>query len=118
MRSKFAKTIPEHEKEHAWVYGKLRPLSIQPDTFLSGLHQAGLNRFAPIGLWCKSWDEDDKHRRDCEIYDIFQGYCSAHRSDPESLPPWRLSRDDVSVMDRRVCSMWWPHMMDKLCRKY
>ena len=65
----------------------------------------------------KNWDKDAKHRRDCEIYGIFQDYCSAYRADPESLPPWRLSRDDVNVMDRRVCSMWWPHMMDKLCRK-
>ena len=48
------KYFPEHQKEHAWVYGRLRPLGIQPDTFLSKLHQAGLNRFAPIDVCHKA----------------------------------------------------------------
>ena len=61
----------------------------------------------------KNWNKDEDHRQDCEVYGIFQDFYSH----PESLPPWRLSKDDVCVMDRRVCSMWWPHMMDKLCRK-
>ena len=52
------KHFPEHQKELAWVYGKLRPLGIQPDTFLSKLHQAGFNRFAPVDLWHKTWDDD------------------------------------------------------------
>jgi hypothetical protein len=52
------KHFPEHQQEHAWVYGKLRPLGIQPDTFLSKLHQAGFNRFAPVDLWHKTWDDD------------------------------------------------------------
>ena len=56
------KYFPEHQKEHAWVYGKLRPLGIQPDAFLSKLHQAGFNRFAPIELWCKIWDDDAMFR--------------------------------------------------------
>ena len=54
--------FPEHQKEHAWVYGRLRPLGIQPDAFLSKLHQAGVNRFAPIELWRKIWDEDAMFR--------------------------------------------------------
>jgi hypothetical protein len=52
------KHFPEHQQEHAWVHGKLRPLGIQPETFLSKLHQAGFNRFAPIELWYKTWDDD------------------------------------------------------------
>ena len=52
------KYFPEHQNEHAWVYGKLRPLGIQPDAFLSKLHQAGVNRHAPILLWCKTLDDD------------------------------------------------------------
>ena len=49
-------------KKLAWVYGKLRPLGIQPDAFLSKLHQAGFNRFAPMELWRKIWDEDAMFR--------------------------------------------------------
>ena len=56
------KYVPEHQNEHAWVHGKLRPLGIQPDAFLSKLHQAGVNRFAPIESWCKIWDEDAMFR--------------------------------------------------------
>ena len=48
----------KHSNEHAWVYGKLRPLGIQPDAFLSKLNQVGLDRFAPIELWSKSLDDD------------------------------------------------------------
>ena len=48
--------FPEHQKEHTWVYGKLRPLGIQPDAFLSKLHQAGFNRYAPVEAWCKVSD--------------------------------------------------------------
>ena len=54
--------FPEHQKEHAWVYGRLRPLGIQPDAFLAKLHQAGFNRFAPIELWRKIWDDDAMFR--------------------------------------------------------
>ena len=60
--ARLPKYFPEHQKEHAWVYGKLRPLGIQPDAFLSTLHQAGFNRFAPLELWCKSWDDDAMFR--------------------------------------------------------
>jgi len=56
------KHFPEYQQEHAWVYGKLRPLGIQPDSFLSKLHQAGFNRFAPVALWCKIWDDDAMYR--------------------------------------------------------
>jgi hypothetical protein len=51
------KHFPEHQNEHAWVYGKLRPLGIQPDSFVSKLHQAGCNRFAPTELWCSVLDD-------------------------------------------------------------
>jgi hypothetical protein len=37
------KYFPEHQNEHAWVYGKLRSLGIQQDAFWSKLHQAGFN---------------------------------------------------------------------------
>ena len=55
------KHFPEHQQEHAWVYGKLRPLGIQPDSFCSRLHQAGCNRVAPTDLWCSALDDDFQH---------------------------------------------------------
>ena len=43
--------FPPEQQERAWVYAKLRPLGIQPSKFLSTLHQAGRNEFAPTELW-------------------------------------------------------------------
>ena len=60
----------------------------------------------------KSWNNDQAHRDDCQAYDMFNQFWS----DPDSIPPWRLSKDAVKVMDSRVCSIWWPHGVDKLCR--
>jgi len=63
----------------------------------------------------KSWQslkKDIKHRKDCEIYEIFEDFVN----DPESLPPWRLSREAVGILDMRVRGMWWPHYIDILAK--
>ena len=51
------------------------------------------------------------NRNDCEAYGIFPEFYKGE----DVLPPWRLSSDAVKVMDKRVCSMWWPHYRDLLC---
>jgi hypothetical protein len=58
------KHFPAQQQEHAWVYGKLRPLGIQPDSFLASLHQAGYPRLAPISLWptMRADDNDEQGR--------------------------------------------------------
>lgn len=59
----------------------------------------------------KSWKrKDDEHRRDCAVYDIFPDFV---KGEP---PPWRLTKDDVKLCDKRVQSMWWPSDVDRLCR--
>lgn len=62
-----------------------------------------------------AWNRDGKHRDDCEAYGIFEEFWSGH---PHVLPPWRLSKDAVKIMDSRVMSMWWPHFVDKLAKKH
>ena len=59
------------------------------------------------------WNKDNNHRNDCKTFGIFQEFWS----DPDSLPPWRLSKDAVKIMDNRVLSMWWPHYVDKLAKE-
>ena len=59
----------------------------------------------------KNWDKDKDHRLDCKVYDTF-----AEVFDNDVKLPWRLSQDDVLILDQRVRDMWWPHYMDKLCR--
>ena len=52
---------------------------------------------------------DAKHRADCIAYDVFADFHA-----PDSSPPWRLSRDQLTMCDLRVRSMWWPHYVDPL----
>ena len=60
----------------------------------------------------KGWSKDAQHRADCRAYNIFPDFVN----DEDTLPPWRLSKAGVKILDQRVCSMWWPHYLDKLCR--
>ncbi len=75
---------------------------------LKGLVGRGTN-----GMY-KGWNKKDaNHRRDCEAFDIF----STFRTGADTLPLWRLRKDDVNILDMRVRSMWWPHYTDKVCKK-
>ena len=61
----------------------------------------------------KSWAtkrKDAKHREDCKAYNIFSDF---HSND--APPPWRLSKEELRLCDRRVLSIWWPHKMDPPC---
>ena len=62
----------------------------------------------------KSWAtkrKDVSHRQDCRAYNIFADF----HSNVDSPPPWRLSKEEVDLCDRRVQSTWWPHNMDAPC---
>ena len=62
----------------------------------------------------KSWAtkrKDVSHRQDCRAYNIFADF----HSNADSPPPWRLSKEEVDLCDRRVQSTWWPHNMDAPC---
>ena len=62
----------------------------------------------------KSWAtkrKDASHRQDCRAYNIFADF----HSNADSPPPWRLSKEEVDLCDRRVQSTWWPHNMDAPC---
>lgn len=50
-------------------------------------------------------------RNDCHAYGVFPEFANG----TDNLPPWRLSKEAVKVMDSRVCSMWWAHYTDMLC---
>ena len=55
------------------------------------------------------WSKDSRHRRECEAFGIFEAFVNG------ADPPWRLTRSQVLLMDKRVRSMWWAHYTDKLC---
>ena len=58
----------------------------------------------------KSWGaRDEQHRADCQAYNIFHNFANHGRR-----PPWRLSKEALNTMDRRVRAMWWPHYTDRL----
>ena len=61
----------------------------------------------------KSWgNKDEGHRRTCQAFKIFKDFADG----TATLPPWRLTREQVTLMDKRVRRMWWPHYTDKLAR--
>ena len=62
----------------------------------------------------KNWskDKDIAHRKDCQLYGIFETFANGDTL----LPPWRLSADAVEIMDMRVRRMWWPHYVDVLAK--
>ena len=56
-----------------------------------------------------AWNKDDRHRKECEVFGIFDDFVRGGH------PSWRLTRNQVKLMDKRVRSMWWSHYTDKLC---
>ena len=74
------------------------------DMLLKGLVGIGQH-----GIY-KGWNKDAQHRDDCEAFGIFREF---HEGDVE-LPPWRLSREAVELLDITVKNMWVPHYTEKL----
>ena len=72
----------------------------------------GLVGQGSVGMY-KNWSgKDDKHRADCLAYGIFQDFARGI----DRLPPWRLTRNAVNLLDLRVRSMWTPHYVEPLVK--
>ena len=56
------------------------------------------------------WKKDDDHRLFCEATGIFPEVYAGGKL------PWRLTREEVEILDARVGKIWWPHYMDVLYR--
>ena len=56
----------------------------------------------------KSWNKDDKHRLECIKYGVFPDVQHG------GLLPWRLTRENLRVVDRRILDMYWPHGTHRL----
>ena len=67
----------------------------------------GLVGKSPDGFY-QGWSKDAQHREECRIFGIFAEFVAGGQ------PPWRLSKEQIKLMDNRVNSMWWPHCSDKL----
>ena len=74
---------------------KMFDLKCFVEMFLKGLVGRGNH-----GM-CKGWSKDSDHLEDCCVFDIFKNF-----HDKETIPPWRLSKDAVRLLDLRVCSIW------------
>ena len=68
----------------------------------------GLVGHASDGFY-KAWNKDARHRKECGVFGIFDDFVRGGH------PPWRLTPNQVKLMDKRVRSMWWTHYTDKLC---
>ena len=58
----------------------------------------------------RSWSKDETHRRECELLGIFRDTWQDRRG----LFPWRLTKDELRELDRRLKRVVWPHYMDRL----
>ena len=63
------------------------------------------------GLYGGWGGKDEQHRRECRVFGIFEDFVAG------APPPWRLTRSQRRLMDRRVKSIWWTHYSDKLAWK-
>ena len=68
----------------------------------------GLVGHASDGIFT-NWNKDGRHRKECGVFGIFNDFVRGGH------PPWRLTPNQVKLMDKRVRSMWWSHYTDKLC---
>ena len=59
-----------------------------------------------------SWKHDEKHRFECHACKMFPGI-----RDPTSPLPWRLTKDQLKIVNERVCAMWWPHHVHRLAKR-
>jgi len=61
----------------------------------------------------KPWKYDGRHRAECRILGRFPEV-----ADSATHPfPWRLTREQVSIVDKRVRDMWWPHHTHRLWKR-
>ena len=77
------------------------------DMILKGLVGKGVARTGFGSTWN---DKDARHYDDCRAFTMFPEWTEG------TLPPWRLTKNAIHTMNSRVCSMWWPHYCDVLCK--
>ena len=70
----------------------------------------GLVGYGKHGMY-KSWNKDSRHRRECIALDMFP---EVH--DDDSPLRWRLTREELHIVNKRICDMGWPHYTHKLAK--
>lgn len=58
----------------------------------------------------RNWNKDVTHRREAQHKGIFRDIWT----NPNGRLPWRLTQDEVRLLDRRTASTLWPHYVDRL----
>ena len=71
----------------------------------------GLVGYGKHGMY-KSWKKDSRHREECIAFDMFP---EVH--DGDNPLPWRLTLEELKIINERVCKMWWPHYTHKLAKR-
>ena len=64
------------------------------------------------GGFFSSWNRDRTHRREAERMGIFPAIWIGN----DGPLPWRLTREQRSLLDRRMLRLMWPHYIDTLTR--
>ena len=69
----------------------------------------GINKDTDEGGY-KSWSRDAQHRREAEVLNIFRDIWP----DRNGPLPWRLSPEQIKILDERMENIIWPRYIDRL----
>ena len=56
------------------------------------------------------WSKDPKHRREAQVLGVFRNIWP----DRNGPLPWRLTKQQLKVLEKRMQRIVWPHYMDPL----
>lgn len=59
----------------------------------------------------RSWGKDATHRAECKERGIFKG---VWQGDAKGPLPWRLTKEQLKLLNERMGRVCWPHYMDRL----
>ena len=64
----------------------------------------------------KFWNPgaDFNHRVECEARRIHKSIWLHEDPDDDNPLPWRLTREEIKMLDKRMASVMWPHYMDRM----
>ena len=67
----------------------------------------------PCGTSYHNWNKDDKHRTQARILGIFESIWPGN----DGPLPWRLTREQLLFLDKRMSRVLWPHYVERLYYK-
>ena len=106
------KTAPLIASWPGFDWNRLSPAELMHDSkiFLEMFLKVVVGKRQGSGFY-NSWSYDDKHRREAQLLGIFRAIWPCNMGPL----PWRLTRDQLKLLDARMGTLIWPQHVEKLC---